>query len=520
MNGCLNVLWHFPFLGFLFAFFYALFGVLLCCTIILYPVGLGYFQIAQFLLTPFTSALVPRKDLDLVRPKERSTANVAYSTIIKILYIPFGLIAAIGALFVIVGEFLSIIGIPCGIVWFKALRAIFNPIDMVCVPKAVGDEIERIKAGDTLRRYKGEPAISNDASNLSAAPVQQRFEQEPSVASVPEVRRYDEEKLNEIVSNASMYKSTLVEDCRRELEIRSKSEEFMPKVREMDDAKLHEILAEPHLYSDELIYCCQIEDTERRRIVRERQEQEVEQARCEREKEEKAAAAQRAAVWKKQRPYVFAAIAVLILAGIGAGYYSHRKEQERLRMERIAAEERRVAEQNRIEEENRVEQRRAEEQRIAQQKQAEAERIAAERLKQEAGKIIADENYRRSVGAYLVGEYHEGLQGIVFYVDNTYKHGKVLSKAEFPSTSEGDWKATIAWCKSLGKKWRLPTIQEWEFIYKQPDVMSELDLSKDWYRSASSWSDDSHWRFHIGRGEPYGCPDNYGWVYARAVSEF
>ena len=53
MNGCLNILWHFPFFGFLFALFYALFGAILCCTVILYPVGLGFFQIARFLLTPF-----------------------------------------------------------------------------------------------------------------------------------------------------------------------------------------------------------------------------------------------------------------------------------------------------------------------------------------------------------------------------------------------------------------------------------------------------------------------------------
>ena len=155
-NGCLNILWHFPFFGFLFAFFYALFGAILCCTVILYPVGLGFFQIARFLLTPFSSALVTRRELNLVRPEERSTAAAAYSTVITILYFPFGLIAAAGALFAMIGEFLSIIGIPCGIVWFKALPAIFMTVDKVCVPKAVADEIARIKAGDTVRRYKGE----------------------------------------------------------------------------------------------------------------------------------------------------------------------------------------------------------------------------------------------------------------------------------------------------------------------------------------------------------------------------
>ena len=188
MNGCLNILWHFPFFGFLFAFFYALFGAILCCTVVLYPVGLGFFQIARFLLTPFSSALVTRKELDLVRPEERSTAAAAFSTVITILYFPFGLIAAAGALFAMIGEFLSIIGIPCGIVWFKALPAIFMPVDRICVPKAVADEIARIKAGDTVRRYKGETGEPETHS------AERHFTEDPgeTLPPMPEVRQYDD----------------------------------------------------------------------------------------------------------------------------------------------------------------------------------------------------------------------------------------------------------------------------------------------------------------------------------------
>lgn len=315
MNGCLNILWHFPFFGFLFAFFYALFGAILCCTVVLYPVGLGFFQIARFLLTPFSSALVTHKELDLVRPEERSTAAAAFSTVITILYFPFGLIAAAGALFAMIGEFLSIIGIPCGIVWFKALPAIFMPVGKICVPKAVADEIARIKAGDTVRRYKGETGEPEPHS------AERHFTEDPgeTLPPMPEVRQYDDEKLHEIVSGAAMYRASLVEECRRELEIRSRSTEFTAQVRAMDNDKLHEVLASPQLYAEELIYACTLEQAERRRVWREEQAKEEEKLRLRREQEEKEAAERRAAAWKKWRPYVFATVAILVLIA----YYSY-----------------------------------------------------------------------------------------------------------------------------------------------------------------------------------------------------
>lgn len=321
MNGCLNILWHFPFFGFLFAFFYALFGAILCCTVVLYPVGLGFFQIARFLLTPFSSALVTRKELDLVRPEERSTAAAAFSTVITILYFPFGLIAAAGALFAMIGEFLSIIGIPCGIVWFKALPAIFMPVDRICVPKAVADEIARIKAGDTVRRYKGETGEPEPHS------AERHFTEDPgeTLPPMPEVRQYDDEKLHEIVSGAAMYRASLVEECRRELEIRSRSAEFTAQVRAMDNDKLHEVLASPQLYAEELIYACTLEQAERRHVWREEQAKEEEKLRLRREQEEKEAAERRAALWKKNRPYLIAALAVLILAGAGIKYHNYQQ---------------------------------------------------------------------------------------------------------------------------------------------------------------------------------------------------
>ena len=94
---------------------------------------------------------------------------------------------------------------------------------------------------------------------------------------MPEVRQYDDEKLHEIVSGAAMYRASLVEECRRELEIRSRSAEFTAQVRAMDNDKLHEVLAGPQLYAEELIYACTLEQNERRRVWREEQAKEEEE---------------------------------------------------------------------------------------------------------------------------------------------------------------------------------------------------------------------------------------------------
>jgi uncharacterized membrane protein YccF (DUF307 family) len=63
-----------------------------------------------------------------------------------ILYIPFGLIFTIIAIFQIVGLFITIIGIPAALVIAKSLSTYLNPVNKKCVHFAVADEIQRRKA--------------------------------------------------------------------------------------------------------------------------------------------------------------------------------------------------------------------------------------------------------------------------------------------------------------------------------------------------------------------------------------
>lgn len=156
-----NIIWHFPFLGFLQSLVYAIGGLFWCITIIGIPLGLGLFQLSLFTLAPFSRRLVTVKDLELVTGEKQNSVVKGWFFIIRILYFPMGLFLAIANVFLIALEFLSIIGIPCGIVWSKALSTIFNPINKKCVSIALAEEIDRRKANKTLEKYNTQTPPQN-----------------------------------------------------------------------------------------------------------------------------------------------------------------------------------------------------------------------------------------------------------------------------------------------------------------------------------------------------------------------
>ena len=135
MKTLATIIWHIPFLGFLTAFWTFIAGVVLVITIIGSPIGLGLIQLSRFLLTPFSSAMVSKTELDL---KQNILWRV-FGFIIRILYFPFGLVLAIITVVQIVGLFFSIVGIPVAIVLAKSLETYFNPVGKICVPEAVAN---------------------------------------------------------------------------------------------------------------------------------------------------------------------------------------------------------------------------------------------------------------------------------------------------------------------------------------------------------------------------------------------
>ena len=153
-----NILWHVPFLGFIWAFATFLTGLILTITVILSPIGLGLIQRAKFMLAPFSYALVKKSDLgELAKP---DMLWGFYSTLIAILYFPIGLVLFLSGVLQVVYLFTSLIGIPIGIVHAKSLGSYLNPVGKVCVTVEVEAAIRQRKAQETLAKYRAPAQVT------------------------------------------------------------------------------------------------------------------------------------------------------------------------------------------------------------------------------------------------------------------------------------------------------------------------------------------------------------------------
>ncbi len=141
-----NILWHFPFFGFITAGFVYLMGLLLTATVIAAPIGLGLMQLGRFLLTPFGHQMINKKDTaSKIDPRWDK-----YSKIVMILWLPIGAVLSVISALQAIAMALSIIGIPVAIVIAKSIPTYFNPVNKVCVSTAMADEIERTKVQTKL----------------------------------------------------------------------------------------------------------------------------------------------------------------------------------------------------------------------------------------------------------------------------------------------------------------------------------------------------------------------------------
>jgi len=146
-----NILWHFPFFGFISASLTYLVGLLLTVTVIAAPIGLGQMEFGKFLFAPFGHAMISKSSVNV----EQNPAWETYSTIIMVLYFPFGLLFATLAVIQVGFLFLSIIGIPVALVVAKSLSTYLNPVGKICVSSAVRDEIDRRKGQAEVTKYLG-----------------------------------------------------------------------------------------------------------------------------------------------------------------------------------------------------------------------------------------------------------------------------------------------------------------------------------------------------------------------------
>lgn len=150
MRALANVLWHFPFFGFLSAFLSFLIGTILTITVVAAPIGIGLIQYSKFLLLPFSYEMIKKSDTDL----EQNTIWKTYGTILKIIYVPFiGLPLFILTCLQIIALVITILGIPVAIVVAKSLPTLLQPVDKICVPRLVATALAQHKADKQINKY-------------------------------------------------------------------------------------------------------------------------------------------------------------------------------------------------------------------------------------------------------------------------------------------------------------------------------------------------------------------------------
>ena len=81
MRTLANILWHFPFFGFISALFSFILGGILTLTVIGAPIGLGLIQHSKFLMSPFSKAMISDSKLK----KDKNPLWETFGVIIQIL---------------------------------------------------------------------------------------------------------------------------------------------------------------------------------------------------------------------------------------------------------------------------------------------------------------------------------------------------------------------------------------------------------------------------------------------------
>lgn len=146
-----NILWYFPFFGFVDAIIAYLLGLLMTVTVVAAPIGLGLMELGKFLFAPFSYSMISKSELEIKPNKAWET----YSIIIRILYLPFGIVLSLLVVIQIALEFLSIVGIPIAFVLAKSIGSILNPVNKKCVHFAVADELQKRKAQKEVDKHLG-----------------------------------------------------------------------------------------------------------------------------------------------------------------------------------------------------------------------------------------------------------------------------------------------------------------------------------------------------------------------------
>lgn len=182
-----NVLWWFPGFGFIDAILFYIVGALMNLTVVMKPLGNGLIEFAKFSLAPFSRSLVHQDDLG----KRHKYFWDSTSKTLFYIYLPIGIFLTVSLIVSIYFKVMSIWGIPFIIPTIKSIRALLNPIGIVCVSDEVKEKVDKKAA---RREYKKLAGNSSSGYSSAAASAYSSAYSSRTPSPAPRHHHHDKEK--------------------------------------------------------------------------------------------------------------------------------------------------------------------------------------------------------------------------------------------------------------------------------------------------------------------------------------
>ncbi len=144
--GLFNIIWFIIF-GWWQALVYLVLAAIFAITIVGIPISKSLLQFAKLSAFPFDKEVI--KETELKGSSNVSAIRKIGGLIVNIIWFPIGLILAIVYILAGIASFITIIGIPAGIVYIRSAKFVILPIGAKVVSKkqayaaAVANEIEK-----------------------------------------------------------------------------------------------------------------------------------------------------------------------------------------------------------------------------------------------------------------------------------------------------------------------------------------------------------------------------------------
>jgi len=145
--GIFNIIWFIFFFGWLQSLVFLVLAAIFAATIVGYPLAKSMMEMAKLSAFPFGKEVI--KETELKGTQNISTIRKIGGAIVNIVWFPIGLILAIIFIFFGILAFISILGIPVGIVYVRTAKFLISPVGAKVVNKkeayaaAVANELEK-----------------------------------------------------------------------------------------------------------------------------------------------------------------------------------------------------------------------------------------------------------------------------------------------------------------------------------------------------------------------------------------